>query len=169
MTTTTFFGAGTAASSSSSPSSSSFGGRKRWTRRLCGPRLGRCGTTTRRRRRRRRRLCRVLTDSFAMFSNSRNDDVSREKSDEEETVYRLRFTGNDAGMEVPAISLRKGECVDRWSSEETVFDGCEKFHRVESAVGLDETRAGLARYEWKRIRHRFEIKEWDLRQRNRDL
>ena len=47
-----------------------------------------------------------------MFSNSRNDDVSREKSDEEETVYRLRFTGNDAGMEVPAISLRKG---DAWT------------------------------------------------------
>ena len=35
--------------------------------------------------------------------------------------------------------------MDRWSSEETVFDGCEKFHRVESAVGLDETpRAELA-------------------------
>ena len=94
---TTFFGAGT-------PVASSSFGRKLDDK--TQSRLGRCGTKTRRRH----HPCRV-TDSFAMFSNSRND-VSREKSDEEETVYRLRFTGSDAGMEVPAISLRKG---DTWT------------------------------------------------------
>merc|ERR1719409_2465647 len=60
------------------------------------------------------------------------------------SLYRKRCWNGS-----PRDIAEKRRCLDRWSSEETVFDGCEKFHRVESAVGLDETRAGLARYEWK--------------------